>query len=72
MRISIFGMGYVGCVSAGCFAELGHDIVAVEPNPTKVSMINAGKSPIIEERMDQLISSVVAAGRLKASSERQH
>lgn len=69
MRISIFGMGYVGCVSAGCFAELGHDIVAVEPNPTKVSMINAGKSPIIEERMDQLISSVVAAGRLKASSD---
>lgn len=69
MKISIFGMGYVGCVSAGCFAELGHQIMAVEPDPTKVSMINQGKSPIIETRMDEVIAAVVAKGQLRASSD---
>lgn len=69
MRISIFGMGYVGCVSAVCLAELGHNIVAVEPNATKVKMISQGKSPIIESRIDELMAAVVEGGRLQASSD---
>jgi GDP-mannose 6-dehydrogenase len=69
VRISVFGMGYVGCVSAGCLAEMGHDVVAVEPNSTKVGIINQGRSPIIETRMDELIAAVVATGRLRVSSD---
>jgi GDP-mannose 6-dehydrogenase len=69
VKISIFGMGYVGCVSAACLAQLGHDIVAVEANPTKVEMINAGKSPIIEARLDELTAAAVSSGRLRATCD---
>lgn len=69
MRVSIFGMGYVGCVSAACLAEMGHKIVAVETNPTKVEMINAGTSPIVEARLDELMAAAVSSGRLRALSD---
>jgi GDP-mannose 6-dehydrogenase len=69
MRISIFGMGYVGCVCAGCLANLGHDIVAVEPNPIKLNMIKEGKSPIIENGLDRLISSAVESRKLEVTAD---
>ena len=69
MRISVFGVGYVGCVSAACLAELGHHVLAVETNATKLELINAGQSPIIEARLDQLIASSVTSGRLCASAD---
>jgi GDP-mannose 6-dehydrogenase len=69
MKISIFGMGYVGCVSAACFADLGHEVLAIETNSTKLEMINAGKSPIIESGLDELMARVVGNGRLRASSD---
>jgi GDP-mannose 6-dehydrogenase len=69
VKISIFGMGYVGCVSAACLAELGHQIVAVETNPTKVEMINAGRSPIVEARLGEIMAAAVSSGRLRASSD---
>lgn len=69
MRISVFGMGYVGCVSGACLAEMGHSIVAVEPNPIKVEMINEGRSPVIEKGLDELIAKAVNAGRLRATSD---
>ncbi len=69
MRISVFGMGYVGCVSAACLADRGHDIVAVESNPIKVNMINEARSPVIETGLDELISKAVNAGRLRATSD---
>ena len=68
MRLSVFGLGYVGCVSAACFANDGNDVIGVDVNPTKVEIINAGKTPIIEEGLNELIGKVVAAGHLRATT----
>ena len=56
MKVSIFGLGYVGSVSLGCLAELGHTVVGVDVNTLKVNMINAGESPVIEAGMADLIA----------------
>jgi GDP-mannose 6-dehydrogenase len=69
LKLSIFGLGYVGCVSAACFAREGHEVVGVDPNPTKVEMINRGESPIIEEAIGALIKEVVNAKRLRATAD---
>lgn len=69
MKISIFGIGYVGCVSAACFAHAGHDVLGVDVNPTKVSIINSGKSPIVEPQMNELIHDVVKSGKLRALTD---
>jgi GDP-mannose 6-dehydrogenase len=66
MKISVFGLGYVGSVSAGCLASIGHEVIGVDVNPTKVEMINNGQSPAIEKDIDRLITESVQAGRLKA------
>ncbi|MFQ5511600.1 MAG: nucleotide sugar dehydrogenase [Candidatus Krumholzibacteriia bacterium] len=66
MRISIFGLGYVGCVSAACLAEAGHDVIGVDVNTSKVEMLNRGTSPIIEKDLDGMIRKAVATGRLRA------
>ena len=68
-RISIFGMGYVGCVSGACLASLGHRVIGVEPNPTKIELINAGHSPIVEEGIDELIERAVHKGRYHATND---
>jgi GDP-mannose 6-dehydrogenase len=69
MKISIFGIGYVGCVSAACFAHAGHDVTGVDVNPTKVDIINSGKSPIVEPQMNELIHDVVKSGKLRATTD---
>ncbi|HZL58131.1 MAG TPA: nucleotide sugar dehydrogenase [Stellaceae bacterium] len=69
MRISVFGMGYVGTVSAACFAELGHDVTGVEVNPRKIDMINRGLSPVVEEGIDEAVLAGVKAGRLRATND---
>jgi GDP-mannose 6-dehydrogenase len=66
--ISVFGLGYVGAVSAGALARNGHRIVGVDPNLTKVEMIDTGRSPVIEAGLDDLIAEAVAAGRLRATT----
>ncbi|MGH7012727.1 MAG: nucleotide sugar dehydrogenase [Stellaceae bacterium] len=71
MRISVFGMGYVGTVSAACFAELGHDVVGVDVNPAKIEMINRGLSPVVEDGLDEAVSTAVKAGRLRAAVDTQ-
>ena len=68
-RISIFGLGYVGAVSAACLARDGHTVIGVDPNQTTVDPINQGKSPIVEHGLDELIRSGVAGGRLSAVTD---
>ncbi len=67
MKISIFGMGYVGTVSAGCLAQNGHEVIGVDPVRTKVDLINAGQSPIIEAEIGKIIAEAVRSGRLRAT-----
>jgi GDP-mannose 6-dehydrogenase len=67
MKIAIFGMGYVGVVAAGCLAEDGHQVVGVDPNQTKVDLVNGGTSPIVEKDIGELIAKHVAAGTLRAT-----
>ena len=69
MRISIFGLGYVGAVSCACLPELGHEVVGVDTNPVKVDLINRGQSPVVEEGIEELIATARANGRLRATAD---
>lgn len=69
MKLSIFGLGYVGCVSAACFAKEGHTVTGVDVNATKAEMINSGNSPIIEAGIGPLLDEVVKANRLSATTD---
>ncbi len=68
MKISIFGMGYVGAVSAGCLANDGHEVIGVDPNQTKVDLINSGKTPIIEKDIGEMVARSVQEKRLRATT----
>jgi GDP-mannose 6-dehydrogenase len=67
MRIAVFGLGYVGCVTGACLARMGHQVCAVDISPTKVRMINEGRAPLREKGIERLVSQVVRAGRFRAS-----
>ncbi|HEY7546129.1 MAG TPA: nucleotide sugar dehydrogenase, partial [Blastocatellia bacterium] len=71
MKLSIFGLGYVGCVSAACFAKAGHEVIGVDVNPLKVDIINEGQSPIVEPGIKTLICEAVKQKRLRATSDAQ-
>jgi GDP-mannose 6-dehydrogenase len=67
MRISVFGLGYVGCVSAACLARDGHTVIGVDVDARKVAATNAGRAPVLEPGLEKLIGDVVSAGRLQAT-----
>lgn len=69
MRVSIFGLGYVGTVCSGCLAKEGHEIIGVDPMQAKVQLVNAGKSPIIEADIEEIIAGAVKSGRLRATDD---
>ncbi|HLZ39516.1 MAG TPA: UDP-glucose/GDP-mannose dehydrogenase family protein [Candidatus Sulfotelmatobacter sp.] len=69
MNVSIFGLGYVGSVSAACFASMGHKVVGVDVSAAKVEMVNSGRSPIQEAGMNDMVAEQRAAGRLKATTD---
>lgn len=69
MKISVFGLGYVGSVSAVCLAADGHQVVGVDTSITKVELINAGAAPIVEKDVAPLLTSALAAGSLRATSD---
>jgi GDP-mannose 6-dehydrogenase len=68
VKVSVFGLGYVGAVSCACLPELGHEVVGVDTNPVKVNLINDGQSPVVEEGIDALIQTAISAGKLRATS----
>jgi len=68
MRVSIFGLGYVGCVTAACLAKAGHQVIGVDINPDKVAMVNGGISPLVEPGLGELLAEVTPAGRLRATT----
>jgi len=69
MNISIFGLGYVGCVTAACLAQDGHNVIGVDVNPQKVSALNEGKSPLIEPGLAELISQAVRVSKLLSATQ---
>lgn len=69
LRISIFGLGYVGAVSAGCLAAEGHQVVGIDPVADKVDLINRGHSPIVEAEIEEIIEESVRNGRLRATQD---
>jgi GDP-mannose 6-dehydrogenase len=69
MKVSVFGLGYVGAVSCACLPELGHDVVGVDINPLKVELIASGQSPVVEEGIEELIAAAVKAGKLSATRD---
>jgi len=69
VKISVFGLGYVGTVSAGCFARDGHEVIGVDPVRTKVDLINAGQTPIIEAEIGEIIAEAAESGRLRATDD---
>jgi GDP-mannose 6-dehydrogenase len=69
LAISVFGLGYVGSVSAACFASMGHQVIGVDVNPAKVEMVEGGRSPIIEAGMNELVAEGNRGCRLHATTD---
>ncbi len=67
MKVSVFGLGYVGSVSGACLAQMGHSVIGVDTNPSKVAMINKGLPPVIEAGLSELLESVTQSGAFSAT-----
>src|SRR6185437_7373318 len=68
-RVAVFGLGYVGIVSAACLASRGHSVIGVDVSPEKADMVNNGRSTVVEKRIGELVAEQVAAGRLCATTD---
>jgi GDP-mannose 6-dehydrogenase len=69
MKVSIFGLGYVGVVTSGCLARQGHEVIGVDVASAKVQSVSAGHSPIVEDQLGEIVSNAVASGRLRATTD---
>src|SRR3546814_4880805 len=69
MRITMIGSGYVGLVSGACFSDFGHDVICVDKDAAKIKALKAGRMPIYEPGLDQLVAANVAAGRLSFTTD---
>jgi GDP-mannose 6-dehydrogenase len=65
MRVAVFGVGHVGAVTAACLARDGHEVLAVDPDEARLSALAAGRAPVVEPHLDDLVAELVAAGRLR-------
>jgi len=68
MKVAVFGLGYVGTVTAACLASSGHDVCGVDPESAKVDLVSRGHSPVVEPGLEELIAEAVASGRLRATT----
>src|SRR5690349_13474585 len=68
MRVVVFGLGHVGCVSASCLANLNHSVIGVDRDEHTISSVNSAVSPFYEPGLDQLIRTAVGSGALRATS----
>jgi UDPglucose 6-dehydrogenase len=69
MRITMIGSGYVGLVSGACFSDFGHDVICVDKDSSKIDALRAGRMPIYEPGLEQLVAANVAAGRLTFTTD---
>ena len=69
MRVAVFGLGYVGCVSAACLARDGHSVIGIDVSTQKVAAVAGGRSPLIEPGLEDLVQRMVEAGRLSAHGD---
>jgi GDP-mannose 6-dehydrogenase len=69
VKISVFGLGYVGCVSAACFAARGHEVVGVDTNPLKLELLRKGEVPVLEPGLAEMVTATVADGRLTVTAD---
>src|SRR3954454_8672464 len=69
LTLSVIGTGYLGVVHAACMADLGHTVVAVDVDPAKVESLNAGKAPLFEPGLDDLLAKVLPTGRLRFTTD---
>ena len=69
MKISIFGLGYVGAVSLACLSRDGHQVIGVDVDPTKLELIAAGKTPVVEEGMVELMQQAAAGGLVSVTTD---
>src|SRR5690606_40479768 len=69
MKISVIGCGYLGAVHAACLAELGHDVVGIDVDESKIRLLASGTPPFFEPGLPELLTSAVASGRLRFSTD---
>lgn len=69
VKVGVYGLGYVGCVSAVCMAWRGFDVIGVDVNADKMDSLRQGRSPVVEAKIGELTAEVVASGKLTVSSD---